>query len=95
MNQKEKIILFKRFIKELGIYHIFLEDYRGRGRVRTFERAIQASIDCKHDAPKQMINFIFYWIDCKHRFIWENLFDVLGSYSPDWYYMEYDLFLHI
>ena len=87
MTIEEKTKLFQRFLKELGIYKIYIYDNKicKRENLRdTIEYLDNNFCEDDYDTPSEVINHSLIWADTAHELLWSTLYDYIELEVESW-----------
>lgn len=87
MSIKEKTRLFQRFLKELGLCKIYIQDNKicERDNLRkTIEYLDNNYYEDDYDTPSEVINHSLIWADTAHELLWSTLYDYIELEVENW-----------
>ena len=87
MSIKEKTKLFQRFLKELGLCKIYIQDNKicERNNLRkTIEYLNNNYYEDDYDTPSEVINHSLIWADTAHELLWSTLYDYIELEACSW-----------
>ena len=87
MSIKEKTRLFQRFLKELGLCKIYIQDNKicKREKLRdTIEYLDNNFYENDYDTPSEVINHSLCWADTSHEYLWSALCGYLELEANYW-----------
>lgn len=87
MSIKEKTRLFQRFLKELGLCKIYMQDNKicKRENLRdTIEYLDNNFYEDDYDTPSEVINHSLCWADTSHEYLWSALYDYIELEVENW-----------
>ncbi len=73
MTKKEKIKLFKRFLKELGIYDAWMRNRKNHCKIFNCTKIFAP---LKNNEIPEVINSSFAWVDTDCSYLWALLYNV-------------------
>ena len=84
MTIKEKIKLFKRFLKELGICKIYIYDNKICKRDNLRKTIEYLYMFDGYDTPGEVINHSLVWAETEHELLWSSLYDYIELEAGSW-----------
>lgn len=87
MEVKEKIRLFQRFLKELGLYKIYMQDNKICKRDNLRKTVLYLNNNYEendYDTPSEVINHSLCWADTGHENLWSALYDYIEIEVDSW-----------
>jgi hypothetical protein len=87
MEVKKKIRLFQRFLKELGLCKIYIQDNKicKRDNLRKTVLYLHNNYEENdYDTPSEVINHSLCWADTSHEYLWSTLYDYIELEVENW-----------
>ena len=94
MKAKEKIRLFQRFLKELGLCKIYIQDNKicKRDNLRKTVLYLHNNYEENdYDTPSEVINHSLCWADTSHEYLWSALYDYIELEVNSWNHLSKNL----
>ena len=87
MTIERKIRLFQRFLKELGLCKIYIQDNKKCEREslrKSIEYLNNNYKESDYDTPSEVINQSLWWEDTGHAYLWSALYDYIELEANNW-----------
>lgn len=94
MTVEEKTRLFQRFLKELGLCKIYIQDNKiceRKSLRKTIEYLNNNYEENDYDTPSEVINQSLCWADTSHEYLWSALYDYIELESDSWNHLNKNL----
>ena len=94
MKAKEKIRLFQRFLKELGLCKIYMQDNKickMKSLRKTIEYLNNNYEESDYDTPSEVINHSLCWADTSHEYLWSAFYDYIELEVNSWNHLSKNL----